>query len=122
MHELAVTQSLLDIALRHAQQANAVRITQMTIVVGEMSAIVDDSVQFYWDMISDGTIAKGATLVFKRVPAVLCCEACGHEFPLDHTRFTCPICDSLQVILTGGQDFFLESIEVDLAADQPVPE
>ena len=51
MHELAVTQSILDISLRYAQKANAKRIGVIHLVIGKFSSIVDDSVQFYWDMI-----------------------------------------------------------------------
>ncbi|MCJ7724498.1 MAG: hydrogenase maturation nickel metallochaperone HypA, partial [Anaerolineales bacterium] len=67
MHELSVTQSVLEIALRHARQNNARRITDLYLVIGELASIVDDSVQFYWDMISKDTIAEGARLHFKRL-------------------------------------------------------
>jgi hydrogenase nickel incorporation protein HypA/HybF len=59
MHELAVTQSILEICLRHAEEANAAKITDINLIIGQFSSIVDDSVQFYWDMIADGTIATG---------------------------------------------------------------
>ena len=63
MHELGVTQSLLDLAVRHAQQAGAARVTQLNVVIGQMANIVDDSVQFYWEIIAQDTIAAGAVLV-----------------------------------------------------------
>jgi hydrogenase nickel incorporation protein HypA/HybF len=114
MHELGVTQSLLEIAVRHAEQAGATRITRLSLVVGELSSIVDDSVQFYWDLIAAGTLAEGATLEFKRVPATLRCAACAHEFPLNHDRYVCPRCGSSRIAVTGGEEFYLESIDVDL--------
>jgi len=113
MHELAITQSLLEIALRHAEQADARRITQLNLVIGQLSSIVDESVQFYWDMISEGTIAEGAELHFERVPGRLRCLACGHTFPLDGREYTCPACSETRVIAVGGDDFRLESIEID---------
>ena len=71
MHELAVTESILEIALRHGRAAGATAITDLFLVVGELSTIVDESVQFYWDIVSEGTEAAGATLHFRRVPARL---------------------------------------------------
>jgi hydrogenase nickel incorporation protein HypA/HybF len=70
MRELAVTQSILIISLHHAKEASARRITGINLVIGQFLSIVDDSVQFYWDIVSDGTIAKGARLHFDRIPSL----------------------------------------------------
>ena len=113
MHELSITQSLLEIALRHAEQASAHRITRLNLVIGELASIVDDSVQFYWDIVSQGTIAEGAELHFERLPGSLRCLGCGHTFPLDSRDYACPACGKRQIVVAGGDDFRLESIEVD---------
>jgi len=113
MHELAVTESLLEIAIRHAQAQNARRITGLYLVLGQWSSIVDDSVQFYWDIISDGTIAKGAILHFRRVPVVLTCQDCGKEYQPASEDFACPECGGTNAKVKTGEEFYLESIEVD---------
>lgn len=115
MHELGVTQSLLDLAIRHANEAGAVRINQLYVVIGELASIVDDSVQFYWDMITQSTIANGSKLNFKRIPATLRCNACGTESPLNRSEYVCSACGSDKLVVVGGQEFYLESIDVDLA-------
>jgi hydrogenase nickel incorporation protein HypA/HybF len=113
MHELSVTQSLLEIALRHAGQANAQQITRLNLVIGELSSIVDDSIQFYWDIVSRDTIAEGSELHFERVPGILRCLGCDHRFPLNGRDFSCPACGERQVVAAGGDEFRLESIEVE---------
>jgi hydrogenase nickel incorporation protein HypA/HybF len=113
MHELSVTQSLLEIALRHAERASARRIIRLNLVIGELASIVDDSVQFYWDFVSQGTIAEGAVLHFERVPATLRCLGCDHTFPLNGREYACPACGERKVVAAGGDDFRLESIEVE---------
>lgn len=114
MHELAVTESILEIALRHAQQANAAKITAMNIVIGQLASIVDDSVQFYWDIISANTPAQGAQLNFRRVPAQMQCRDCGFEFSLNGKHLPCPQCGSILIKVLHGEEFFLESIEIEL--------
>lgn len=114
MHELPITQSILRIASDHAAQAGAARVTDLYLVIGQLSSIVDDSVQFYWPLISKGTVCEGATLHFERIPARLLCQACGHAYGLaDGTLMACPQCDSVRVQVTAGEEFRLDSIEVE---------
>ena len=113
MHELSVTENILDIAVNHAKQADAVKVTDIYLVIGRLSSIVDDSVQFYWDMISENTICQGAKLHFERRPAKILCLNCNHQFALDSDLTPCPACDSMQLVIQSGQEFFLDSIEVE---------
>jgi hydrogenase nickel incorporation protein HypA/HybF len=114
MHELSITTGLLDLALKHANEAGATRINQLNLVIGQLSSVVDDSVQFYWDIVSKGTIAEGARLEFRRVPGVLRCWDCTAEFTLNGRDYLCPECGSARVTIVAGDDFQLESIEVDI--------
>ncbi len=113
MHELAVTENLLEIALRHAGKAEARRVTDLRLVVGELATIVGDSVQFYWDIISKGTVCEGARLHFERVPAELQCLDCGTQYKLDGGLVECPSCSGGRVRVVAGDEFRLDSIDVD---------
>jgi hydrogenase nickel incorporation protein HypA/HybF len=111
VHELAITQSILEIALRYADSVN--RITQLNLVIGDLSSVVDDSVQFYWDIVSRGSVAEGAQLHFKRIRTRFQCNECGQGFEPDGRVYTCPHCGGLKVTLVAGREFRLESIEVE---------
>lgn len=113
MHELAITQNILRIANEHAARAGAQRVTDLYLVIGQLSSIVDDSVQFYWDIISKGTLCAGATLHFERIPARLRCQQCGTEYGLERELTTCPSCQSARAQVIQGEEFRLESIEVE---------
>jgi hydrogenase nickel incorporation protein HypA/HybF len=113
MHELAVTESILEIALRHAEGQKARRITDLHIVMGQWSSVVDDSVQFYWDMISEDTLAQGARLHFKRVPVELTCQRCGQVYSPQGRDLPCPGCQSTQIKVNTGEEIFLEAIEIE---------
>ena len=113
MHELAITENILEITLSHAKKANAKKISNIYIVIGQFSSVVDDSVQFYWDIISEGTIAKGAKLEFKRLPAILSCNKCGEQFSPTGEDYECPKCKESDVTILQGNEFFLEAIDID---------
>lgn len=113
MHELPITENILEIAVRHGQQAQAVRVTNLYLVIGQLSSIVDDSIQFYWDIISKGTMCEGATLHFERVPARLLCLDCDNSYGLQQELSACPNCGSVRVKVTAGEEFQLQSIEVE---------
>ena len=113
MHELAITEDILRIAVEHAERAHARQVTDINIVIGELSSVVDDSVQFYFDFSSPGTIANGAKLHFQRVPARLRCRQCSQEFGPDGTDWHCPHCQSLGGDIIAGREFYVESIEVE---------
>lgn len=111
MHELPITQSILDIALRHAGEAKCV--TKINLVIGDLSSVVGDSVSFYWDLLSKNTIAEGAILHFERINTRFLCTACQNEYEPKAKEFRCPNCESDQVIILAGKEFQVESIEVE---------
>ena len=116
MHELPATQGMLEVALEAARDAGAERILEIHLVIGDLSTMVDDSVQFYFDLLSRGTPADGATLVFHREPGELRCLECGHEEEVTPPLApACPACGSLVLRVTAGRAFRVESLEVEEA-------
>jgi len=113
MHELAVTESILKIAVDSAQKAQAERVTDVYIVMGRLSSIVDDSVQFYWDTISQDTLCAGARLHFDRIPARLTCLDCGTTYTLAGELVPCPECGGSRIKVISGEEFWVDSIEIE---------
>jgi hydrogenase nickel incorporation protein HypA/HybF len=115
MHELPVTQHILEIVLRHAEQANASRVTDIYLVIGQLSSFIDESIQFYWDALSRGTQAESAQLHFERVRAEVVCQVCGVRSPLAEIGQGCPQCGSLRVKVVAGEEFYVRAIRVQTA-------
>lgn len=113
MHELPVTQNILEIALRHAEQAGAKEIKQINLLIGQYASLVDDSIQFYWQIIAEGTIAQNAVLHFERVPVEFICQDCGAVYRPQEDTFACPQCLSPRVRVTRGEELRVESIEIE---------
>ena len=113
MHELPITQNILRIANEHAERSDATRVTDLYLVIGQLSSIIDDSIQFYWDIISKGTLCEGATLHFERIPAKLLCLDCSTTYALDGELSACPQCNSTRIKVQAGEEFRLDSIEIE---------
>ncbi len=113
MHELAIAQNILSIAMQHAEAAGARRITDIYLVIGSLASVVDDSLQFHWDMISQGTTAQGARLHFERLSVRMRCQICGYSYQPAGEDMACPQCGSRQVMIEQGDEFRLEAIEID---------
>jgi len=112
MHELPVAERILEIALKAAQEADAREIVKIHLAIGQLSSFLDDSIQFYWDIIAKDTIAEGAQLEFRRIKAMFHCQNCSHEFVVSSDSFQCPSCASDVVKLISGNEFFLEAIDI----------
>ncbi len=113
MHELSVTESILEISEKHARQSNAARVVGINIVIGKLSSIVDDSVQFYWDIISKDSICFGAKLNFERKAAVLHCNTCSKDYEIVTSMQPCPYCGSPDITVISGEEFYVDSIEIE---------
>ena len=113
MHELSITESILEIALRHAQSLDATRIQNIYLVIGQLSTVVDESVQFYWGLVAEGTIAEDAQLQFRRIAAEMECQECRHRYPPMEDDLGCPACGGETVRVVAGDEFFVEAIDVD---------
>lgn len=113
MHEVTITENILEITLRHAKEVNAVRVTDIRLVIGDLSTVVDDSVQFYWDIISEGTVAEGAKLHFKRLHIKIRCLDCDNIYVAKDQMSACPACGSVLISVEEGEEFYLDSIDVE---------
>jgi hydrogenase nickel incorporation protein HypA/HybF len=115
MHELSVTQSILDIALEHARNNQAEKIVAIQLQIGEITDFDDEWIQRYFDFVSKGTMAEGAKLRITRIPARLQCNSCSSVFPLDRASWSsqCPSCQSKDTQLISGREFRVEALEVD---------
>ncbi len=113
MHELSVTEQLLNITLDHARRANADRVLKVNLVIGDLTSFSSESVRFYFDMLSKGTKAENAFLSISRIPAKVRCTFCRNEFSPEAMNWLCPRCGGSIEDVISGREFYVESIEVE---------
>ena len=113
MHELSITESILSITLERAEEAKASRVAKINLVIGELSGVVDECVEFYFGFLSKDTIAAQASLSFHHPPIQLRCHKCITVFSPDNRNWACPNCQEREIEIISGRDLYIESIEVE---------
>jgi hydrogenase nickel incorporation protein HypA/HybF len=115
MHELQITERILDIVLKHASGQDVSRIVRIHLKIGALSDLEDEWIQHYFDYLSRGTVAENAQLAIKRAPVVLCCRSCSYSFEVKREELgqaECPACGDGALELVAGREYVIENMEV----------
>ncbi|WP_068272939.1 hydrogenase maturation nickel metallochaperone HypA [Aldersonia kunmingensis] len=115
MHEMAITQSVVDAVCEHAAGRT---VHQVTVAVGALCAVVPEAMQFCFELATEETVAEGARLDIELVPGTAECKACGSAFTLDSLILLCD-CGSADVEVTSGRELRIRSMEVSGPCAQP---
>ena len=113
MHELAITESILAIVLQKAGEAKAGKVTSVDLLVGRLTGFVPECIEQQFAILSHGTMAQGARLVFRQPLARLHCRKCDMEYSAESFDLKCPGCQSMQVDVLSGSELYVESMEVE---------
>ncbi len=114
MHELALAQSIVEIALRTlAAQSKESRVTLVKLRIGKMTNVEPEALRYGFLAAANGTAAQGATLVLETAPIVVFCRNCSRDFSLQEYRFSCIHCGSAQTEIRSGREMAVEYVEVE---------
>ncbi|WP_433607731.1 hydrogenase maturation nickel metallochaperone HypA [Prescottella agglutinans] len=108
MHEMAITQSVVDAVCERAAGRS---VHSIRLQVGRLCAVVPDAMQFCFEVVTEGTVAEGARLDIEEPPGRAHCRGCGEDFPLLDLVLLCP-CGSADVEVLSGRELRIMSMEV----------
>lgn len=108
MHELSVTQSVVDAIV---DKMGDVPVRRVRLAVGTLSGIVPEAMEFCFELVTAGTPLQGAELEFERPGGSGTCRTCGLGFETDEVMPLCP-CGSADVAVTGGTELRIREVEV----------
>ena len=112
MHELSIAESIIDIVLDNAKSNDAKKVIKVTVVVGNCSGVVAESLRFCFDVIKKETVADDAELVITEVSASAHCETCGGDFKVGQYDYVCPKCGDI-IMPMGGKELHISDMEVE---------
>ncbi|HEY4278831.1 MAG TPA: hydrogenase maturation nickel metallochaperone HypA [Conexibacter sp.] len=117
MHELAIADALVQIAVRHAEGRPVARVE---VEVGHLRQVVPAALAFSFALCAEGTPVEGAELAITQVPAAGDCPSCEAERALDSFPLLCPECGG-EVELTRGEELRVTCLELDVEQELQEP-
>ncbi|MBQ7247243.1 MAG: hydrogenase maturation nickel metallochaperone HypA [Lachnospiraceae bacterium] len=113
MHELAITEGIMDAAIPEAEKAGAKKILEIRLRIGELSGVIPECIQAYFEIVSRGTIAEGARITWQKIPVAIRCPDCGFEGDIDRKKIRCPQCGGIDFRVIRGREYFVDSLEAE---------
>jgi hydrogenase nickel incorporation protein HypA/HybF len=112
VHELSLSSAIVNTVAKHAAGR---RVTVVKLRVGRLRQVVPDTLEFYFEFVARDTVCEGARLEQEVIDARLRCNACGADWSIEIPAFRCPACGGSEVVVASGNEFEVESIEVEEA-------
>ena len=113
MHEMSIAKSLINIIHEEMTKNNVGILRTVRLNVGEMAAVVPESLRFCFSVLTAETALEGVRLIMDIVPLKGCCQDCEGIFQIENFCFICPICGSSQVETIAGKDLSIIEMEVE---------
>ena len=110
MHEMSITQSMVEICQQHAAGR---RVLAVTLEIGALSGVVPEAVEFCFDACSRDTCVEGASLMIERVPGTAWCRACAATVPVGGYYDPCPACGAFGLEIRSGEELRVRELEIE---------
>jgi len=122
MHELSIISSVVDSVIESLEAYPGARVIEVRLRLGALAAVVEDSLQFCYEIATRETQLEGSRLVISIVPVTVHCAACGKDGVLENLQsFRCPHCDEPTGDVRGGREMDIEAIEIEDAKETTTP-
>ena len=113
MRELHATKAILNKAILKAGEGVAAHITKLYLALGEIAEFDQDAILRHWNELSKRTPAEGAQLHFRIIAAEVQCMSCFRKYHPENGKILCSKCGSMGAKILAGEEFYLESIELE---------
>jgi hydrogenase nickel incorporation protein HypA/HybF len=110
MHELSVTQSIVEACSERAAGANVRRVT---VDAGCLTCVMPDALHFCYELAVAGTPLEGSKLEIIRIPGRSRCRDCGGDVTMTDPLSPCA-CGSVNLDPPqGGDELRIKSMEIE---------
>ena len=118
MHELSIAMSMIEMAANEAARHGANRVTALHLKLGALSGVVNDALQFSYEIACQGTCLEGSKLIVEEVPVIIHCATCGEDRVIESIQnLQCPACEAWSVDIRQGRELEVVALELEEAEE-----
>ncbi|MEE4241092.1 MAG: hydrogenase maturation nickel metallochaperone HypA [Desulfopila sp.] len=116
MHEISLVQGLFEQLAELAKQNRMTRIISVTMDIGPLSGVVEDSFRFGFEILSsENDLVRGAQLIINTTAVAYRCSNCEQiqQHPTSVKPDSCPKCGEEILFAEGGDELILQKVEME---------
>ena len=113
MHELSIVEGILEAVIPEVEKYNVNKVLSIKRRIGELSGVVPECINYYFDIASRDTVAEGAKIVIEKVPVTIKCPDCGYDGVIKIGHFKCPECGGTGFKIISGKEYYVDSVEAE---------
>ncbi len=121
MHEFSIAQSIVETVIQTARVHGARRVLAVNLEAGEVALVNVEQLGWHIGMLTQGSVAQGMQLNWRRIPVRIQCLECGYEGAVRYEEtdpsahlsvptFECPRCEAAQTRITAGRELRIVDI------------
>jgi len=111
MHELVLSQSVVDLVAEHAAREGLRKVTRIVLEIGAAAAVEPQALRFCFDLVARATVAQGAELAIESVALRAKCQGCGCLFAPAALSDGCPDCGRFERSWLAGREMRVKSFD-----------
>jgi len=113
MHEMSIAQSIIEIVNDTLTDAEKNKLKEIVVEIGELVAVVPDSLQFCFETIVADSVYNKALMTINIIPLKIKCNNCNIESKIERYSFLCPECESTHINVLSGEELNIRYLEVE---------
>jgi len=120
MHEISIAGAIIDSVLDAAKKNNAIKVNEVFLEIGELTALNPDQLQFIFSTITRGTVAQGACFNISMIKPSVRCKKCSYNGSIEFFEkshfvipvIKCPQCNETDVDIIAGRECCVKKIKI----------
>jgi len=113
MHEMSIAQNIVSIVDETLAGEKYQRLREVVVDVGELVAVVPESLEFCYMVITEKTKFQDSKLTIRVLPLVGKCRKCQAESKVERFDFVCAKCQARDLEIIQGEELHISHLEVD---------